>query len=343
VEQGGTVHIAPTLDFSVTRGNERVRMLGTYSLVPSLGWAVVAQKPQNAAYAGIYEMQRTARWLEILAIGISVLVSVAAARSITRPIEILTKTSAAISRGDFSQRVKLKSATEIGELASTFNAMTEGLEKFVADLKRAAEENRTLFLGSIQMLAGAVDEKDPYTRGHSDRVTRYSVLIAREMGLPADEVERVRVAAQLHDVGKIGIEDRVLKKPGAMTPDEFRLMKAHATKGANILRPVRQLSNVLAGIELHHESLDGRGYPYGLRGEEIPLLARIVTVADTFDAMTTDRPYQAAMEPAYVVAKIRSLAATKFDPVAVQALGKLFERGELVKKSVVVAAANENA
>src|SRR6202011_6392328 len=106
-------------------------------------------------------------------------------------------------------------------------------------------------LSSIQMLAGAVDEKDPYTRGHSDRVTRSSVLIASEMGLKEEDIEKIRVSAQLHDVGKIGIEDRILKKPGALTPEEFEVMKTHTTKGANILRPVPQLSEMLPGIELH--------------------------------------------------------------------------------------------
>ena len=172
--------------------------------------------------------------------------------------------------------------------------MSEELEHFVLDLKRAASENRDLFMASIQMLAGAVDEKDPYTRGHSDRVTRYSVMIAREMGLNEDFIETVRVSAQLHDVGKIGIEDRILKKPGALTPEEFEVMKTHTTKGANILRPVAQLKEMLPGIELHHESLDGRGYPHGLKGDDIPLLPRIIAVADTFDALTTNRPYQQA-------------------------------------------------
>jgi putative nucleotidyltransferase with HDIG domain len=172
--------------------------------------------------------------------------------------------------------VHINSRTEIGELALTFNHMTEDLERFVQDLKRAAEENRALFLNSIQMLAGAVDEKDPYTRGHSDRVTRYSVLIATEYGLDEQEIDKIRIAAQLHDVGKIGIEDRILKKPGALTPDEFEVMKTHTTKGANILRSVEQLKDMLPGIELHHESLDGRGYPYGLKGDQIPLMPRII-------------------------------------------------------------------
>src|SRR5260370_20469659 len=156
--------------------------------------------------------------------------------------------------------------------------MSEELEHFVEDLKRAAAENRELFMSSIQMLAGAVDEKDPYTRGHSDRVTKYSVLIAKEMGMPEDFLETVQVSAQLHDVGKIGIEDRILKKPGALTAEEFEVMKTHTTKGANILRPVTQLAEMLPGIELHHEALDGRGYPYALSGHHIPLLARLISL-----------------------------------------------------------------
>jgi putative nucleotidyltransferase with HDIG domain len=225
--------------------------------------------------------------------------------------------------------VHINSRTEIGELALTFNHMTEDLERFVQDLKRAAEENRALFLNSIQMLAGAVDEKDPYTRGHSDRVTRYSVLIATEYGLDEQEIDKIRIAAQLHDVGKIGIEDRILKKPGALTPDEFEVMKTHTTKGANILRSVEQLKDMLPGIELHHESLDGRGYPYGLKGDQIPLMPRIITVADTFDAMTTNRPYQAAMDPGYVIRIINSLGSTKFDPQVVGALTRVFQSGKL--------------
>ena len=290
VEQGSKAQlVVPTREFSVG-GKNGVKMLGTYSPVTNLDWAVVVQKPRDDAYRGVYEMQRTARLLALLAVLFSVAISFYAARRITNPLEVLTDSSRAIARGDFSQRVKLKSRTEIGELAATFNTMSEELEQFVLDLKRAANENRELFMGSIQMLAGAVDEKDPYTRGHSDRVTRYSMMIARELGQTEDFIEIVRISAQLHDVGKIGIEDRILKKPGALTPEEFDVMKTHTTKGANILRPVAQLKDMIPGIELHHESLDGRGYPRGLKGEEIPLLPRIIAVADTFDALTTNRP-----------------------------------------------------
>jgi HD-GYP domain-containing protein (c-di-GMP phosphodiesterase class II) len=329
VDSGNRAQFAATKEFTVKSGSDRIEMLGTYSPVTSLDWAVVVQKPQREAYRGVYEMQRTARLLAMLAVFLSIFVSIIAARRITNPLEILTQSSRALAKGDFSKRVHLWSRTEIGELAQTFNTMSEELERFVEDLKRAAEENRALFMGSIQMLAGAVDEKDPYTRGHSDRVTRYSMLIAKEMKLPPAFMETLQISAQLHDVGKIGIEDHILKKPGALTAEEFEVMKTHTTKGANILRPVTQLAEMLPGIELHHEALDGRGYPYGLQGDQIPLLPRVIAVADTFDALTTNRPYQQAHTPDQALQIIQNLAGKRLDPEAVKALLAVYARGEI--------------
>lgn len=344
VEGGNKAQFAETREFSIKSGPEKVEMLGTYSPVQSLNWAVVVQKPRRDAYRDVYEMQRTARLLAILAVLLSIGVSIFAARRITNPLSVLTESSRAIAKGDFSQRVRLRSRTEIGELAQTFNTMSEELEHFVEDLKRAADENRALFMGSIQMLAGAVDEKDPYTRGHSDRVTRYSLLIAKEMGLPSSFMETLQISAQLHDVGKIGIEDHILKKPGSLTEEEFEVMKTHTTKGANILRPVPQLAEMLPGIELHHEALDGRGYPYGLKGDQIPLLPRVIAVADTFDALTTNRPYQQAHTPEQALQIIRNIAGKRLDPKAVDALFAVYERGEIriqrftIKRPVVTPA-----
>jgi HD-GYP domain-containing protein (c-di-GMP phosphodiesterase class II) len=328
VDVGTKAQLAATREFTVGNKNPQM-MLGTYSPVTALDWAVVVQKPRDEAYRGIYEMQRTGRLLAWLAVFVSVFLSIVSAKRITSPLQTLAQSSRAIARGDFSQRVHVKTRTEIGELATTFNTMSEELEQFVEDLKRAADENKALFMGSIQMLAGAVDEKDPYTRGHSDRVTRYSLMIATEMGLDPGFLEILRVSAQLHDVGKIGIEDRILKKPGALTPEEFEIMKTHTTKGANILRPVPQLREMLPGIELHHEALNGRGYPYGLKGDDIPLLPRVIAVADTFDALTTNRPYQKASDSAEALRIIRNLSGQRLDPTAVNALLALFQRGEI--------------
>src|ERR1035437_7425115 len=338
VGEGAKAQLAATREFTIRDGKNTTEMLGTYSPVTSLEWAVVVQKPREDAYRGIYEMQRTGRLLAWLAVFVCVGLSIFSARRITSPLQVLAESSQAIARGDFSQRVHLKSRTEIGELATTFNTMSEELEQFVEDLKRAADENKNLFMGSIQMLAGAVDEKDPYTRGHSDRVTKYSLMIAEEMGLDPGFLEILRVSAQLHDVGKIGIEDRILKKPGALTPEEFEIMKTHTARGANILRPVPQLREMLPGIELHHEALNGRGYPYGLKGEEVPLLARVIAVADTFDALTTNRPYQRAHDPVEALRIIENLSGQRLDPNAVTALLAVFYRGDIrIQKSLTQA------
>ncbi len=344
VDEGNKAQVVATNEFHVREGGNDVEMLGTYSPVTALDWAVVVQKPQYEAYAGVADMQRDARLLALLAVVVSIGISIFAARRITNPLQILTQSGRALARGDFSQRVHLRSRTEIGELAETFNTMSQELEHFVEDLKRAAEENRALFLGSIQMLAGAVDEKDPYTRGHSDRVTRYSLLIGKELHLATDFMETLQISAQLHDVGKIGIEDRILKKPGALTAEEFEVMKTHTTKGANLLRPVTQLAEMLPGIELHHEALDGRGYPYGLQGDQIPLLARVIAVADTFDALTTNRPYQHAHTPEEAFKIIQNLAGKRLDPEPVAALMAVYGRGEIriqrisIKRAVAAAA-----
>ena len=348
VDEGNKAQLAATKEFVVHDGNRNIEMLGTYSPVTPLDWAVVVQKPQLEAYRGVIEMQRKARLLALAAVLLSILVSIIAARRITNPLQILAESGRALARGDFSQRVHVRSRTEIGELAATFNTMSQELERFVEDLKMAAEENRALFLGSIQMLAGAVDEKDPYTRGHSDRVTRYLLLIGKELKLPPPFLETLQISAQLHDVGKIGIEDRILKKPGALTAEEFEVMKPHTTKGANILRPVTQLAEMLPGIELHHEALDGRGYPYGLKGDQIPLLARVIAVADTFDALTTNRPYQHAHTPEEALKIIENLAGKRLDPEAVAALMAVYARGEIrIQRSIAlkraVAAAESTA
>jgi HD-GYP domain-containing protein (c-di-GMP phosphodiesterase class II) len=237
---------------------------------------------------------------------------------------------------EFHERVRVEGAAEISELAETFNHMAGDIEEYVERLKQAAAENRELFLGSIRMLAAAIDEKDPYTRGHSGRVAKYSIIIAEYMGLESEEIDRLRISALLHDVGKIGVDDRVLKKPGKLTDEEFDLMKQHPTKGANIMRPVAQLKDMLPGIELHHERMDGAGYPYGLTGDQIPMMARIIAVADTFDAITTNRPYQSAMDLEFALGRIRSLAISKFDPKVVAALDAAIASGRLRLSAALV-------
>src|SRR5579885_495642 len=327
-----------TVRFSDTTQKRPVEMIGTYSTFPETNWAVVAQQSLEHARAdaGVDELNRQAFAFVSIVVLIALLFGYFFAVGISGPIRILAASTRAISRGEFHQRSPVRGAAEISELAENFNKMAGDIEDYIERLKEAAEENRELFIGSIRMLAAAIDEKDPYTRGHSGRVAKYSTLIGQELKLSAEELDKLRIAALLHDVGKIGVEDRVLKKPGALTPEEFELMKQHTVKGANIMRPVSQLKEMLPGIELHHEHMDGRGYPYGIPGPQIPLMARIIGVADTLDAMTTNRPYQTAMDIDFALNRIRSLAGSKFDPVVVDALHSAVANGKLRLSAVEV-------
>ncbi|HSN68682.1 MAG TPA: HD-GYP domain-containing protein, partial [Thermoanaerobaculia bacterium] len=163
----------------------------------------------------------------------------------------------------------------------------------------------------------------------SDRVARYAIGIGRHLGMTDDELRKLRISALLHDVGKIGIDDRILRKPGALSDEEFAIMKTHPEKGAVIMSGVPQLIDMIPGMKYHHERWDGGGYPEGLKHEQVPMQARIVAIADTFDAMTTNRPYQKAMQIDYVVQKINSLAESRFDPRVVAAFEKAVRAGDI--------------
>jgi HD-GYP domain-containing protein (c-di-GMP phosphodiesterase class II) len=207
--------------------------------------------------------------------------------------------------------------------------MGEEIQKAIEEIRRRAEENKELFMGSIRMLANAIDEKDPYTRGHSERVAYYAACTAKHLGMSPEEVERVHLSGIIHDVGKIGIEDKILRKTAALTDEEYAIMKQHPTKGLHILEAVPLLKEKAGDGLMHHENVDGSGYPKGLRGPEIPLFGRIVSVADAFDAMTTDRPYSKAMTFEAAIARLRFLAGKKFDLECVDAFERAFLTGDL--------------
>ena len=317
----GRARVAETSLFPLQKGNQTVMMLGTYSPTQKLGWGVIVQRKTSDAYVTVFEMRRQTFQLGLLLVVLSLVIGFLAAKAITYPIDLLTRTARSIAQRDFTQRAEIRSHTEIGELADTFNQMAEDIQRYIGNLKMASEQNRQLFIDSIEMIAAAVDAKDPYTKGHSGRVAQFSVILARELGLPEEEVDKIRISATLHDVGKIGIEDRVLKKPGVLTNEEFEIMKRHTVMGYEIVRQVKQLTEMLPGIRWHHEALNGRGYPDGIKGDELPLMVRIISVADTFDAITTDRPYQAGSEFPKALEILRKHAGTKYDPIVVDATG----------------------
>jgi HD-GYP domain-containing protein (c-di-GMP phosphodiesterase class II) len=180
-------------------------------------------------------------------------------------------------------------------------------------------KQRELFYATITILAQSVEMRDTYTGGHTSRVTEYSYLLGQQLSLPADELHLIRIGTPLHDIGKIGIDDSILRKPGKLTPAEFEIMKTHTTKGAKILEQVPDLAPVIPIVRSHHERWDGNGYPDGLKGEDIPRLARIVAVADAFDAMTSDRPYREGMPADAAFAEMEKQNGKQFDPDCVHA------------------------
>lgn len=179
---------------------------------------------------------------------------------------------------------------------------------------RLYEEMRQLFFNTVASLANAIDAKSPWTKGHSDRVMRIAAGIARNMHMSDEEVERVRLGGLLHDIGKIGIIEALLDKPIELDEDEFPPIRLHPEKGVAILEPIEQLKNVLPAILYHHEWFNGSGYPKGLAGEAIPLHARIIAVADSFDAMVADRPYRTGLSVAEAVQELVRCSGTQFDP-----------------------------
>jgi HD-GYP domain-containing protein (c-di-GMP phosphodiesterase class II) len=319
--------------------NTAIRLLGTVVPVTHPDWGVIVQKPENRAYASVDKMIRATMMWGGIALALAIVAAVLFASGIARPIRALAERSREIAAGDYTKRVDLRTHNEIGELAENFNVMSVAIERAVEQLKKAAHENHLLFINSVRMLAAAIDAKDPYTRGHSERVARYSIAIGKNLNLPEKEMRNLRVSALLHDVGKIGIDDRILRKPGALSDDEFEVMKQHPAKGAAIMSGAAQLIDVIPGMKYHHEKWGGGGYPESLAGEAIPMQARIVAIADTFDAMTTNRPYQKAMELGYVVEKIKSFAGTRFDPRVVDAFANAVARGDITIEEQVRGAA----
>ncbi len=183
-----------------------------------------------------------------------------------------------------------------------------------------------VYLSTVAALATSIDAKDPYTKGHSERVNQYSLQMAREMRLPEDQVDMLRYMSLMHDIGKIGIRDNVLNKPGKLTDEEYEEIKKHPEVGYKIVSEIKFISKGADIVRHHHERYDGRGYPQGLAGENIPLGARIVAVADSYDAMTTERPYKQAMRREDAIEELKRCSGTQFDQQVVMAFIRCLER-----------------
>jgi response regulator RpfG family c-di-GMP phosphodiesterase len=235
---------------------------------------------------------------------------------LTKPILRLVRTAKAVASGDLTVRSGVATADEIGVLATSFDEMTAKLQR--------------QHLSTIRALTSAIDARDPYTMGHSVRVGQLGMMLGRELGMRDTLLARLEIGGYLHDIGKIGIPDALLLKPAALTREEFELMKQHTVIGDRLCGELRSLRLVREIVRHHHERLDGSGYPDGLRGDEVSVLAQIVSTADLYDACTSARPYRPALVPEYAFAELRDEASRGLrNPAMVEAFIDLAKSGEL--------------
>jgi putative nucleotidyltransferase with HDIG domain len=247
-------------------------------------------------------------------------------RGLVRPVAELVRGALDIARGRFGRQVAVRGRSELADLAYTFNYMSRELARQDAENRRLISALERGALDTVRSLAGAIDAKDTYTLGHNGRVASLAVELGRELGLDDRALQALRYGGLLHDIGKIGIPEPVLKKTVPLTEPEMELMREHPVIGAEIVRGVELFADALPAIRNHHERWDGRGYPDRLAGEAIPIVARIVNAADTWDACTSSRPYQPALDPVEVVAILGRLRGTQIDPAVHDALLAVLHR-----------------
>lgn len=320
------------LPFTAEYGNKTHEMIGAYSTAnfgDEVYFGVISMQDEQMALSSVKQMRFQAWMISLVFAALALIVGAIFARVLTNPIFTLEMAASQIAEGNLSTRIKLDTFKELQTLGETFNLMSEKLQDHIERLARAARENRELFVGTVKALAAAIDGKDKYTRGHSERVARFSVVIGKYLGLDDEELEKLRISALLHDIGKIAIDDKILKKPAALTDEEFEIMKTHPQKGYKIMSQIPAMKDFLPGMYMHHEMVNGQGYPQGLKGDEIPLQAKIISVADTFDAMTTDRPYQKGMKTEEALNIIKSYVGIRYDGKVVEALIRACADGKI--------------
>jgi putative nucleotidyltransferase with HDIG domain len=237
---------------------------------------------------------------------------------LTKPILSLVRTARIVASGDLTERSSVRSSDEIGILATSFDDMTAKLQR--------------QHLSTIRALTSAIDARDPFTMGHSVRVGQLAMMLGRDLGIEATRLARLEVGGYLHDIGKIGIRDAVLLKPGRLTPEERTIIEDHPKIGIDILQAVDLPEEVVRFVQDHHERLDGSGYPRGLRDEEVSIQARIAAVADMYDAVTSDRPYRSPMTPGEAVDLLRSESGRFLDPRVVLAMSAVVDEWEERRK-----------
>jgi putative nucleotidyltransferase with HDIG domain len=298
------------------------------SAVPGavLGWILwrLAEQPGQDALSG--SLLRSAFIAAVLALALAIPLSAWFARRLARPVAECVRGALEIARGRFGHQVPVTVRNEVGELAYTFNHMSRELESYDRENRKLIAALEAGYLATLRSLASAIDAKDPCTHGHSQRVAELSVEIGQDLGVDEAMQKSLAYGGLLHDVGKIGIPESILNKAGRLAEDEMAQMRAHPVIGAEILRGVEFLRAAAPAVRNHHERWDGSGYPDHLAGEAIPLVARIVNAADTFDACTTARPYQRSLSVEDGIEVVVSLRGAQIDPTVCDALVRVLRR-----------------
>jgi len=307
-----------------SEGDEAV--VAAYATLADPHWAIVSEQPVALAYKQVETMERRLLLTVLAATVVALALAAFFSRSVTRPLKGFTQGALELAQGKFGLEVNVPQKNELGELARTFNYMSKQLLAYDHENRGLYESLEQGYLETIVALANSIDSKDSYTRGHSQRVGDVAVEIGREMALSERELKQLQFGGILHDIGKIGIVESILCKQSRLTDEEMTIMREHPAIGDSIIKPISFLQAMRACVRSHHERWDGTGYPDKLAGEDIPLLARIVACADTFDACTSTRPYQKAMPLEKAMEILENLSGKQLDPVVVSALRRVLEK-----------------
>ena len=282
-------------------------------------WRIEVSLPRSVVLAPVLAFRRTLAATLVLVLGLVVVLTSVQVRRSLEPLESLRDGTRRLAAHDFSQPVELHSGDEFQELAESFNRMSSELNGQFQDNARLISKLESLSWGALAALARTVDASSPWTAGHSERVTSLSLRMAGLMGISTDERDTLHRGGLLHDIGKIGIPPEILDKPGQLDYGELARIREHPTLGAKILAPLAAFADSIPIVLYHHERWDGTGYPSNLMGSRIPKLARLLAVADVYDALVSNRPYRAGWSHEAAMEEIRAASGTQFDPAMVAA------------------------
>ena len=296
--------------------------LSGYAPIRDKGGNVIAvlgiDMTANDVYDIEREMERRAIFILIFSVVLSAIIGLIIAGKVASPIKKLVQGTRHIASGDLQYKVEIEGPDEISELADSFNRMG-------ANLYKAREALLNYFYRAVQSLIRVLEARDPFTKGHSNRVAEYSEKIARKMGIPEEKVRLLHDAALLHDIGKLGIHEMILNKK-VLSDEDWHAIRKHPAIGAEILKPVSLDKELLAVVSEHHERYDGKGYPYGLKGDEIDILAAIVAAADSYDAMVSHRSYKEDLTQAEAVTQLKANSGSQFNPEVIDAFIKVLRK-----------------